>query len=125
MPMKPRVSTLTVQPEEQIMTNCNQVRVTPRDQQVLNLLAKGCSNKEIGGELNISPGTVKQHLRMLCRRTGILDGRKRVKLARYFYEGEGAVVMPCDGLNPRESQDFGSGLGRPDESRNCHNEPFL
>jgi DNA-binding NarL/FixJ family response regulator len=86
------------------MTNCNQVRVTPRDQQVLNLLAKGCSNKEIGGELNISPGTVKQHLRMLCRRTGILDGRKRVKLARYFYEGEGAVVMPCDGLNPREGQ---------------------
>ncbi len=86
------------------MINCDQVKVTPRDQQVLNLLAQGCSNKEIGGELSISTRTVKQHLHMLCRRAGIFDGRKRVKLALYFYEGSGTVVTPCDGLNPRESQ---------------------
>ena len=59
----------------------NHVKVTPRDQQVLNLLVQGCSNKEIAGQLNISPRTVKQHLRTLFLRAGIRDGRKRVKLA--------------------------------------------
>ena len=37
------------------MITLDQVKVTPRDQQVLNLLARGCSNKEIAGQLNISP----------------------------------------------------------------------
>jgi len=61
--------------------NLDQVKVTPRDQQVLNLLVQGCSNKEIAGQLNISPRTVKQHLRTLFLRAGIREGRKRVKLA--------------------------------------------
>jgi DNA-binding CsgD family transcriptional regulator len=64
------------------MTNLGQVKVSPRDQQVLNLLVQGCSNKELGDQLNISPRTVKQHLRMLFLRAGVLDGRKWVKLAR-------------------------------------------
>ena len=86
------------------MTNLFQVKVSPRDQQVLNLLVQGCSNKEIGDQLNISPRTVKQHLRMLFLRAGILDGRKRVKLARSVHEGDGAVMTPCAGLNLLESQ---------------------
>ena len=86
-------------PEHLMMIN-----VTPREQQVLNLLVQGCSNKEIGGELNISLRTVKQHLRMLFLRSGIREGDKRVKLARYAHEDESAVVTPCEGLTPRESQ---------------------
>ena len=89
---------------EQIMTNLGQVKVTPRDQQVMNLLVQGCSNKEIGDQLNISPSTVKQHLRMLFVRAGIVDGRKRVKLARSVHEGDSAVMTPCAGLNLMESQ---------------------
>jgi DNA-binding NarL/FixJ family response regulator len=89
---------------EQIMANLFPVKVSPRDQQVLNLLVQGCSNKEIGDQLNISPRTVKQHLRMLFLRAGILDGRKRVKLARSVHEGDGAVMTPCAGLNLLESQ---------------------
>ena len=66
------------------------VKVTPRDQQVLELLVQGCSNKEIAGQLNISPRTVKQHLRTLFLRAGIREGRKRVKLAiAIFARGEG------------------------------------
>jgi DNA-binding NarL/FixJ family response regulator len=86
------------------MTNLDQVKVTARDQQVLNLLVEGCSNREIGGQLRISQRTVKQHLRMLFLRTGILYGRTRVKLARYVREGESAVITPCEHLNPKESR---------------------
>jgi DNA-binding NarL/FixJ family response regulator len=63
------------------MIDLAEVKVTPRDQQVLNLLVQGCSNKEIAGQLKISARTVKQHLRTLFLRAGIRDGRKRVKLA--------------------------------------------
>ena len=56
-------------------------KVTQRDGQILKLLLQGCSNKEIAVELNISPRTVKQHLRSLFQRAGIEGGRKRVKLA--------------------------------------------
>jgi DNA-binding NarL/FixJ family response regulator len=67
----------------------NQVKVTPRDQQVLNLLVQGCSNKEIAGQLNISPRTVK-HLRTLLLRAGICEGRKRVRLAIAMFTKEEA-----------------------------------
>jgi DNA-binding NarL/FixJ family response regulator len=64
----------------------HEIRVTPRDQEVLDLLIQGCSNKEIAGQLNISPRTVKQHLRTLFLRAGIREGRKRVKLATAMFE---------------------------------------
>ena len=78
------------QQEEQIVIDLDQVKVTPRDQQVLNLLVQGCSNKEIAGQLNISPRTVKQHLRTLFLRAGIREGRKRVKLAIAMFTKEEA-----------------------------------
>ena len=62
------------------------IKVTPRDQQVLDLLVQGCSNKEIAGQLSISSRTVKQHLRTLFLRSGIREGRKRVRLATAAFE---------------------------------------
>ena len=68
------------------MLNLDQIKITRRDQQVLNLLVQGCSNKEIAAELDISPRTVKQHLRTLFLRAGIKQGRKRVILATAAFE---------------------------------------
>jgi DNA-binding NarL/FixJ family response regulator len=59
----------------------NHIKITPRDEQVLQLPVQGCSNKEIAAQVNISPRTVKQHLRTLFLRAGIRDSRKRVRLA--------------------------------------------
>jgi DNA-binding NarL/FixJ family response regulator len=86
------------------MINLDQVKITPREQQVLNLLVGGFSNKQIGGQLHINQRTVKHHLRTLFLRTGILDGCKRLKLARCVHEGESAVMTPCEGLNSKESR---------------------
>jgi DNA-binding NarL/FixJ family response regulator len=76
--------------ERVIMLDIDHIKVTPRDQEVLNLLVQGCSNKEIAGQLNISPRTVKQHLRTLFLRAGIRDGRKRVKLATAVFDRQEA-----------------------------------
>jgi DNA-binding NarL/FixJ family response regulator len=70
------------------MVNLTQIKITRRDQEVLRLLVQGCSNKEIAAELNISPRTVKQHLRTLFLRAGIKQGRKRVILATAIFEQE-------------------------------------
>ena len=52
------------------MINIDDIKITPRDEQVLKLLVQGCSHKEIASQLNISPRTVKQHLRTLFLRGG-------------------------------------------------------
>jgi hypothetical protein len=72
--------------QETDVMDLERMKVTPRDQQVLDLLVQGCSNKEIAGQLSISPRTVKQHLRTLFLRAGIRDGRKRVRLATAAFE---------------------------------------
>jgi len=77
------------------MFDLDHIKITRRDQQVLKLLMQGCSNKEIGAELNISPRTVKQHLRMLFLRAGIRQGRKRVILATAIFEKEQMNHVPA------------------------------
>ncbi len=50
--------------------------LTASEQQVLDLLARGCSNKEIGGQLFVSEDTVKYHLKNLY---GKLGSRRRTE----------------------------------------------
>ncbi len=76
------------------MLNLDQIKITRRDQQVLDWLVQGCSNKEIAAQLAISPRTVKQHLRTLFLRAGIKGGRKRVILATAVYEREEMNHVP-------------------------------
>jgi DNA-binding NarL/FixJ family response regulator len=75
--------------KERTVIDLNEIKVTPHDQQVLSLLVQGCSNKDIAGQLHISPPTVKQHLCALFLRAGIRDGRKRVQLAIAMFSKEG------------------------------------
>src|SRR5260370_498002 len=46
--------------------------LTPREQQVLELVEQGFKNKEIALELGIRPGTVKIHLKHIFDTTGVL-----------------------------------------------------
>jgi RNA polymerase sigma factor (sigma-70 family) len=60
-------------------------RLPPRQQQVLQLLAEGMTNKEIGRHLGISPATVKIHVARLTSWLGAInrtDAVVRAKAAR-------------------------------------------
>jgi DNA-binding NarL/FixJ family response regulator len=48
-------------------------RLTPRERQILTLLAQGLKNAEIAKALGISPGTVKVHLMHVFEKTGARD----------------------------------------------------
>jgi len=47
--------------------------ITPREQEVLGLVAKGASNREIAGMLHIAEKTVKNHVSSLLSRVGVRD----------------------------------------------------
>jgi len=49
------------------------IKLKPREQQVLEQLAQGLSNKEIGSVLNISAVTVRDYVQSLCRKFAALN----------------------------------------------------
>ncbi|MGO4889661.1 response regulator [Anaerobacillus sp. MEB173] len=57
--------------------------LSKREQEVLDLVAKGHTNKHISSILNISEYTVKNHLKNILQK---LHLENRVQLARYAYE---------------------------------------
>jgi len=65
---------------------------------ILQLLAKGQSNKEIGSSLDISENTVKIHLKNILRK---LHMNSRVQAAVYAHQ-HGLVQAPSPGRT-RES----------------------
>jgi len=66
--------------------------LTPREQQVLELVEQGFKNKEIAVELGIRPGTVKIHLKHIFEKTGV---RGRYGLALSGLKDRGLVSMPA------------------------------
>ena len=56
--------------------------LSDRELGVLKLLAEGCSNKEIGSRLNITEGTVKNHMTNVLGKLGVLDRTQAALRAR-------------------------------------------
>ena len=56
--------------------------LSERELAVLKLLAGGCSNKEIGAQLNITEGTVKNHMTNVLCKLGVLDRTQAALRAR-------------------------------------------
>jgi DNA-binding CsgD family transcriptional regulator len=57
--------------------------LTPREQEILALLASGMSTPEIAGKLAIKPATIKTHLTSIYRKTG---AQNRVQAARHYLD---------------------------------------
>jgi len=65
--------------------------LTPREQQVVELVEQGLKNKEIGMSMGIRPGTVKIHLKHIFEKTGI---RGRYGLALSGLREKGLLSYP-------------------------------
>lgn len=61
----------------------NNLYLTKREQQVLDLLAKGLSNAEIGNKLHLSPRTIEKYVSSLLRKT---ETGNRAELVRFALE---------------------------------------
>jgi len=69
------------------------IALSERETVVLEAVARGLSNREIGRELWISEQTVKFHLRNLYRKLGVSS---RTEAARYAYRSGLAAALTAD-----------------------------
>jgi DNA-binding NarL/FixJ family response regulator len=56
-------------------------QLSPRELEVLRLVAKGLSNKEIGSELHVVEGTIKIHLTNILSKLGVSDRTQAILAA--------------------------------------------
>jgi len=61
------------------------INLTVREQEVLDLLAKGLSNGEIGNKLHLSPRTIEKYVSSLLRKT---ETSNRAELVRFALENQ-------------------------------------
>jgi ATP/maltotriose-dependent transcriptional regulator MalT len=61
--------------------------MTDRQRQVVELIASGCSNEEIGERLGISPRTAKAHCDVLRQKLGVAR-RRQIPIAYRLLTGE-------------------------------------
>jgi len=62
--------------------------LSPREREIVTLVARGLSTREIATRLGISPYTVQEHLGHACERVGVRG--RRALLARLFFDGYAA-----------------------------------
>ena len=63
------------------------VRMTPREREIVDLIGEGLSNKSIASRLQISPHTVKSHLRNIMEKLAL---HTRLQIAAYAHGREAA-----------------------------------
>ena len=61
--------------------------ITERQLQVIELIAAGCSNEEVGERLGISPRTAKAHCDVLRQKLGVAR-RRQIPVAYRLLTGE-------------------------------------
>lgn len=58
-------------------------RLTPREEQVLSMIARGETNDQIAGDLKLSPNTVKQHASSAYRKLNAHNRTEAVRRAQF------------------------------------------
>ena len=71
----------------ELLTETKQTPITPRQREVVALIAAGCSNDEVGARLGISPRTAKAHCDVLRQKLGVRR-RRQIPMAFRLLTGE-------------------------------------
>src|SRR4051794_17102948 len=69
--------------------------ITPRQLQVIRLIAEGLSNEELGQELGISPRTAKAHCDVLRQKLGV-PRRRQIPLAYRLLTGDDPLAQSLE-----------------------------
>lgn len=85
--------------------------LTPRELELLAVIARGLSTREIVEQLGITPGTVKAHLTSIFRKIGVAN---RVQAARYYIDNLRPDPAATIELRP------GAPVGRDDDTTIGH-----
>ena len=71
----------TIQPHTSFVLK-NNLGLTRREQQLVQMISRGLTNKEIGSQLNLSEQTIKNHIHRMLRKVGANDRLGAVELCR-------------------------------------------
>ena len=71
----------------ELATDRKTAPITPRQREVVELIAAGCSNEEVGARLGISPRTAKAHCDVLRQKLGVRR-RRQIPIAFRLLTGE-------------------------------------
>ena len=77
--------------------------ITDRQRQVVELIAAGYSNDEIGEQLGISPRTVKAHCDVLRQKLGVAR-RRQIPVAYRLLTGEDPLWRSLGAPSPRRRE---------------------
>jgi DNA-binding NarL/FixJ family response regulator len=72
-------------PQNLTSVSANLAELTPREKEVLRLIAIGNNNREIAQKLYISEGTVKNHITNILNRLNLRDRTQAAILANSFF----------------------------------------
>ena len=77
------------------------LKITERQREVVELIAAGLSNDEVGERLGISPRTAKAHCDVLRQKLGV-SRRRQIPVAYRLLTGEDPLLQSL-GSDPSES----------------------
>jgi DNA-binding NarL/FixJ family response regulator len=76
--------------------------LTPRELEVIRLMAEGQSNRTIAGRLNLTEAAVKVHIRRVLRKLGATNRTQAAiwaverGLVRADQTGDSRLLLPCE-----------------------------
>jgi ATP/maltotriose-dependent transcriptional regulator MalT len=79
------------------------LKITERQREVVELIAAGLSNDEVGERLGISPRTAKAHCDVLRQKLGV-SRRRQIPIAYRLLTGEDPLLQSL-GSSPSDSGD--------------------
>ncbi|MGH3981287.1 MAG: response regulator [Pseudonocardiaceae bacterium] len=98
------IDEFATRPQQHTSTPAKMAQLTPREREVLTLLARGLSNADVAAHLFISEATVKTHLARLMMKLGVREKAQAVVAA---YQ-TGLVQLPAPRPSPSPSHSFSS-----------------